>query len=323
MSSLCPRCLVEEETNHHIYCCPQDEAVKQRKKDWQECWKSLHTAKTSVIIERTWRLHLKKYIAIPYEENIADSIPIAYGETAFLLCIAISEQEAIGWEKLLLGMGSSVWRALQAHIDSSNPNPPKRTANDWINTAISQLLKFSIRCWKFRNETINGSTKQEQRQIALANARDNIKAIYKDPPSMDPQFRSIFDVPLEHRLRLPLQAAEKWIALIKHQVKVTHHNLKILLRNHLQIPSHFKHMQAISRRQEKERNQPLTPRRAHRRAVQLAVKAMREKLYASKKQRNNQRRRTTRSIANTRRRHTRPAMHSSSSTRPPLRHHPP
>jgi len=81
---------------------------------------------------------------------------------------------------------------------------------------------------------------------------------------MDPQFRSISDVHLERRLPLPLQAAEQWIALIKHQVKVTRHNLKILLQNHLQIPYHFRHMQAMAWHQERERTQPLllTPQRA-------------------------------------------------------------
>jgi len=63
-------------------------------KGLEECWKSLHTAKTLVIVERTWRFHLQKYISIPYDENIADSMPIANDETAFLLRIAIDEQEA-------------------------------------------------------------------------------------------------------------------------------------------------------------------------------------------------------------------------------------
>ena len=71
---------------------------------------------------------------------------------------------------------------------------------------------------------IHGANKQEQKQIALKNIRDQITAIYENPPKLAPQFCSIYAIPLEHRLKMPLQAAEHWISLVTHQAKVTHHN---------------------------------------------------------------------------------------------------
>lgn len=42
MSSVCPRCIQMDETNSHIYCCPNKEALQQRKEDWGTLWKELH-----------------------------------------------------------------------------------------------------------------------------------------------------------------------------------------------------------------------------------------------------------------------------------------
>ena len=150
-----------------------------------------------------------------------------------------------------------------------------------MNLSIQQLLKFSIRCWKHRNEMVHGSTREEQRKIKLQKVRDQITAIYETPPSLAHQYHSIFEVPLSHRLKMPLQAAEHWVSMIAHQVKVTQHNLKILLRQHKPIATHFRTMRKEARQQAKDCLLPDTPRKAHRRGVQAANTAMRLKLYAS------------------------------------------
>ena len=324
MSALCPRCMQGEETNGHVFFCPQLDVVKQRKEDWKECWKNLHKMHTAVIIERTWRYHLQQLLQIPYETNMYDCIPDTHGDTSVLLQLAIEDQNDIGWDKLLLGMGSRVWKLLQEHIDCANPKAPRRSATDWFNSAIYQLLKFSIRCWKSRNESIYGSTRKEQRDIALEFARSRIKEIYSDPPTLDPRFRSIQEVPLESRLRLSLQGAEQWLSLVTHQIKVTQHNFKSLIRQHFSIPTHLLSMENTARYQAIERKRPDTPRKVHRRAIQLANKTMREKLYriSSNKQKPNSRpgRHTQR-----RQQSNPPTFSTPTSTRmsPPSRHHPP
>ena len=97
-----------------------------------------------------------------------------------------------------------------------------------------------------------------------------------------PQFRSIYEVPLEHRLKMPLQSAEQWLAMITHQAKVTAPNLRILMMQHQTMHSHLRTMRRMARNQAKERKQPETPRKARPRVVQAANIAMREKLYAKK-----------------------------------------
>ena len=131
-----------------------------------------------------------------------------------------------------------------------------------------------------RNTMIRGSTRQEQKQIALQQAREQINHIYEYHPALAPHYRSIFKIPLAHCLKMPLQAAEWWISMITHQAKVTQHNLKILMSQHKPMETHFRTMRREARQQAKDRALPETPRKAHRRAVQAAVKAMRERLYA-------------------------------------------
>ena len=71
----------------------------------------------------------------------------------------------------------------------------------------------------------HGSTKQKQKRIALQKVQEKIQMLYANPSELAPQFTSIFAVPLEHRMKLPLQSAENWIAMINHLIKVTAHNL--------------------------------------------------------------------------------------------------
>mmetsp|Transcript_750 Transcript_750/g.1138 ORF Transcript_750/g.1138 Transcript_750/m.1138 type:complete len:199 (+) Transcript_750:2038-2634(+) len=198
-----------------------------------------------------------------------------------------------------------------------------------MNTASHLLLKFSMRCWKHRNEMIHGSTRQEKKQLALQHAREKITDICNNPPQLAPQYRSIFEIPLAHRLKMPLQAAEHWLSLIDHQVKVTQHNLKILLGQHKPMAVHFHTMRREARQQKKDQQLPATPTKAHSRAVQAAVREMRAKLYAPKvkhpkPQRKSRGKKTTRHSQ----RSLKGAVNEATSldvstTRPPLRHHPP
>jgi len=242
----------------------------------------LNKNQTASVIEQVWRYHLQPILGIPLGGSIVEGLIIARGEIADLLQVAIQEQAAIGWDKLLLGMGSNVWKTIQEITDNGNPKPPKRSATAWMNASIHQFLKFSLRCWKARNNTIHGETVVEQRRIALQKARDSITAIYNNPPTLASHFRSIFEVPLEHRLRLSLQAAEQWLSLIAHQVRVTNLNFSVLLRQHKPMHAHLRTMRREARSQAKERRLPVTPKRAHSRAVQAAVREMRIKLYTKR-----------------------------------------
>mmetsp|Transcript_22446 Transcript_22446/g.32149 ORF Transcript_22446/g.32149 Transcript_22446/m.32149 type:complete len:919 (-) Transcript_22446:249-3005(-) len=285
MCALCPRCMSTPETNAHVYACPNQEATKQRLKDFGELQKQLIQLSTATVIQQVWAIHLRRILALPTTADLLENIIFnARDEVSFLLQAAIKDQERIGWHKLLLGMGSSFWHSLQHHIDTNNPKPPSRNASDWMNRAIHHMLKLSLRCWKFRNTTIHGETAKEQKQKALERTRSKISAMYANPPKLAPQFDPITAIPLAQRLRLSFPAAEKWIAKIEHQMKVTAHNLRVLLRQHLPFSTLVSNMAEERRKQlawqSKSPSQD-TPKRAHGRRTQNDVKAMRFRLYRS------------------------------------------
>lgn len=150
-------------------------------------------------------------------------------------------------------MGSISWKTVQNLIDSGNPRAPQRSVSTWMNNSMHQLLKFSLRCWKHHNLMIHGSTRHEQQRIALQNARERIKFIYTDPPKLASKFRSILEIPLEHRLKMSLQTVEQWLSsMISHQIKVTKHNYDLLLRQHKPMASHLRTMHREAYNQAKE-----------------------------------------------------------------------
>lgn len=191
-------------------------------------------------------------------ETNAHVICCTNGESLKQRQAALDEQTEIGWDKLLIGFGSNAWRNLQDYIDINNPKPPQQSAMAWMNTAIHQMLIFSLRCWKQRNLMVHSATRQDQKRIALQNAREKIKSIYANPPTLAPQFQSIYEVPLEHRLKMSLQSAEHWFSMISHQIKVTAHNFQLLIRQHNSTKTHLRAMR---------REQGTKPRNTHSRQL--------------------------------------------------------
>lgn len=159
MSSICTRCLQREETNAHVYCCTNTDAVTQRKKDWMDLWKHLHRNRTAKVIEQTWHTHLQPLLGIPLGNSVIDGLQLVHGDLEALVQLAIDEQTQIGWDKLLFGFGTITWKTIQEFMDEHNPKKPQRTGAVWTNTAIHQMLKFSLRCWKQRNATVHGATR--------------------------------------------------------------------------------------------------------------------------------------------------------------------
>lgn len=188
MCAMCPRCISQAETNAHVYSCLNPDALKSRLKDCGELHQQLVKLNTATIIQRTWAVHLRPLLALPSTDLLETIILGTTGEVRFFLQAAIAEQERIGWDKLLLGMGTSLWQTIQYLIDKDNPKPPRRSAADWMNRAIYQLAKFSLRCWKSRNQAVHGTNYKECKQKALDRARQRIKEIYEHPPTLAPTF---------------------------------------------------------------------------------------------------------------------------------------
>ena len=156
---------------------------------------------------------------------------------------------------------------------------------------------------------------------AIQWARDQIVAIYQSPPYLASHFRSIVEVPLEYRLKVPLQAAEQWLSLITHQSKVTNHNQKILLPQPLQ--SHFRTMRRKARQQAKDRSLPEAPYKAHSRAVQVADRHMREALYAKKATKTMEKQNKKHRWRSPHMQAAMPTPEVTGTIHPLLRHHPP
>ena len=79
-----------------------------------------------------------------------------------------------------------------------------------MNYPTNQMLNVSLHCWKTRNNMIHGSTHNAKQQLKRKWVREQISEIYVLPPKLANHFRSIFEIPLEHRLTMPLQATEYW-----------------------------------------------------------------------------------------------------------------
>jgi hypothetical protein len=96
------------------------------------------------------------------------------------------EQTSLNWIQFLGGRVSKKWRALYCKIQ---PGTQGQKSKLWTKNLILLLWNLSLDIWKYRNDTMHGSTKQEQAIIEKNQLVCTIRELYekyRDDPYIVP-----------------------------------------------------------------------------------------------------------------------------------------
>ena len=215
---LCPRCKLHFETQDHVLQCPHSSAHKQR-------YELLFPMKRRILTNPGCKVQqlffdcLRKWLARP--DNISPDISHLPMAQRTLVALALTEQQAIGWDLCFRGYLSRHWAlAVAAH-----PSPPtstqKTTATPldlgslWARKTINLLWEFAHDMWIHRNSFLHDPTNTDCCNMKGAAVNAEITALYDKVDSYSAQDRWHFDMPLALRLRTPLRSRRRWLALTK------------------------------------------------------------------------------------------------------------
>jgi hypothetical protein len=132
---------------------------------------------------------------------------------------ALNHQNLVGWQQALRGYISRFW--IDAQTLNTTPKKPNKKQPKLEHKLIGTFINLHRKIWEERNHFIHGETIAEQRLKARERITLQVAAVYKNPPKLARRYQAITEIPIETRMKQSTQNLQNWIALIKHQQKVT------------------------------------------------------------------------------------------------------
>jgi hypothetical protein len=207
----CPRCTQNHETAAHIYSCPDPSSWKERQTLLYKKLKDLVNS------------GMPRMVATMLEEKLTSLFDI---ESTQEYCHAsnncnMSEsikkatlhQNLLGWDIFIRGFVSKYWKDIE-HIQVENNK-------SWVTKLTGAMLQLHKEIWEGRNTVAHGRTIEEARKKARESIINKVKDIYRRPPTLVARYPSIFEVPLENRLKRTTEQLNEWLHRIEHQRRVS------------------------------------------------------------------------------------------------------
>jgi hypothetical protein len=123
-------------------------------------------------------------------------------ETTLATMAAFKEQSSLGWDQLLRGRVSKLWK--EAYSQVLLMKQSRVNKDQWSSKLVTLLLDFSLTLWRFCCNLLHGRTTVEAHQLQQQTLPNQVSAAYQeyaeDPHKISQRMRHIFNIPLARRL---------------------------------------------------------------------------------------------------------------------------
>jgi len=179
-SDLCPCCSMSPETLTHVFTCPSPEVANFRNKQQEILWTNLNLIHTPDKVLHSIKAGI---IGLASKQSRDDFIP------------AFHHQTQLGWEALLRGRISFMWRTAFCSASEYDSKPNLK----WAGQLVLFLLQYSQQLWNFRCGVLHGHSAEECRQKHRETLLTQIQMAYeehnKDPFHIPSEWRRLFHRP--------------------------------------------------------------------------------------------------------------------------------
>ena len=226
-TDLCPLCKEHQETQNHIFQCPQKQARINRTKGLRQIKTYCQTRDTFPPVTDIITKNLQKWMnteTIPPQTDITitSRYRTTQQETTELLT-AINNQTKIGWEQILHGRISLSWEKI------ATKHWTKKDGT-WTPGFIRQTVKLSTNIWLHRVENEFGFTEQSREQYMQTQLRPRIEQAYTNTETVSQYHNHLLRIPLARRLLLPSKTNKRWLQHIASaKASYKRHQMKTLL----------------------------------------------------------------------------------------------
>jgi len=179
-SNLCPCCSLSPETLTHVFTCPSPEVAGFCNKKQEILWTNLSLINTPENVLHSIKAGI---IGLASTQSCDDFIP------------AFHHQTQLGWEVLLRGRISFMWRTAFCSASDYDAKPNLT----WAGQLVLFLLQYSQQLWIFCCRVLHGHNEEEYRQKHRENLLTQIQMAYdehnKDPFHIPSEWRRLFHRP--------------------------------------------------------------------------------------------------------------------------------
>ena len=222
--NICPLCNLVPETQDHVFCCQNEDAVRHRISAWTQCLETIRiTGKTNRHILDVFDSCGSQFLQLPPRQIPYISLPL-HEILRPNFDAAVADQESIGWNFIFRGIIASTWGKLQNQYIQDIEKPKSRwSLGTWQRKTVTALLTFGHALWRHRNDTQFGKDKQTAARKLRETLEHRVTAQYQDQPYLLPKFVHLFNKPLEVRLRQGNRTLKAWLRHLESYAKISDH----------------------------------------------------------------------------------------------------
>lgn len=197
----CPSCPEPLETRDHLPLCPARDGWRKdcykEVKDKLEEWDT-HPELMELLLQG---LQVVLYGKAPASITVSQTVQHV-----------LAAQSLIGWNHLLKGRLSSLWKSKQhAYLKDNNKVTSKVTGQTWATNVVTLLLQQWLNLWSLRNGDRHGRDFQTRSLAQKLQARYEIHQLYQIQDQIPEDHQFIFRHPLETCLQWNTSMMVAWI----------------------------------------------------------------------------------------------------------------
>jgi hypothetical protein len=220
---MCPAGCGEVEGNLHYLYCGEVTAVEGRKPLIKRVLKRLGLLHTCKSIKS---LVGRVLCVISNNKKVDSDLEVENLKNTSNLRGVIVGQTEIGWHDLCQGFFHKEWTGLQQEYYRRMGKKSKYlNIRRWTRMFSTILCDYSLECWDLRNKTLHGESVTEARAIQLKKLRKRVGLLYKQKGQLrGHKNSSIFDLPMEKRQNMGVQATVLWIGMAEEVLRLHREN---------------------------------------------------------------------------------------------------
>jgi hypothetical protein len=128
----------------------------------------------------------------------------------------VTQQNAIGWDQILLGRFSIMWSAIQDDYYATtinNTESRRRSGEQWQQAIISEVWSQWFLLWELRNKDQHGSNESTRQRIEREEVERTLRELYDLKEQMEPSVQQVLCQDITDHFNKPLWYNKNWLAV--------------------------------------------------------------------------------------------------------------
>jgi hypothetical protein len=215
--SICPCCRAQQETWKHIFRCGA-----QTRQEWRNSMitaldRKCDSIRTHPELRQILITALTLWITWTDEEqDYQHTIDTNNFTSPQMVRLLVTQQNAIGWDQILLGRFSILWSDIQDDYYATtinNKDSRRRSGDQWQQAIIGEVWSQWFILWESRNKDQHGSNESTRHRLEREEVERTLCELYDLKAQMEPSVQQVLCQDITDHFNKPLWYNKNWLAV--------------------------------------------------------------------------------------------------------------